>query len=118
MALQDELLAIERKLWSSGAAPYREHLDDECLVAFTEMAGVSSREDIAASVEGGERWRELGIEMQGLVQPTTEVAILTYEATAVRGEDGERYRALVSSGYVMRDGAWKMVFHQQTPLPV
>jgi hypothetical protein len=30
--------------------------------------------------------------------------------------EGERYRALVSSGYVKRNGSWKMMFHQQTPL--
>jgi hypothetical protein len=49
------------------------------------------------------------------VQPTEGTAILTYEARAVRGE-GETYNALVSSAYARRNGTWKMVFHQQTPL--
>lgn len=41
-----------------------------------------------------------------------------HRARAVRGEgeDEERYHARVSSGYVDRDGQWKMAFHQQTPL--
>lgn len=115
MTVEDELLRIERALWTGGAKPYRRHLGDECLVAFTEMAGVSSRERIAGSVEGGERWRDLEVDLRGLLRPTEDVAILTYEASARRGED-ERYRALVSSAYARRDGAWKMVFHQQTPL--
>lgn len=44
------------------------------------------------------------------------MAFLTYRASAVRGED-VRYRALVSSAYVKRGDAWKLAFHQQTPLP-
>lgn len=116
MGLRDELLSIEELLWTGGAAPYLEHVDDECLVAFTEMAGVSTREQIAGTVEDEERWRNLEVDVQGLVRPTDDVALLTYRADATRGE--ERYRALVSSGYIRRDAGWKMVFHQQTPLPV
>jgi hypothetical protein len=115
MELQDELLAIEEELWTGGAAPYQEHLDDECLVAFTEMAGVSTREQIAETVEGDERWRDLEIDVQGLHRPADGVVVLTYRADAARGDD--RYRALVSSVYVLRDYGWKMTFHQQTPLP-
>lgn len=115
MALEHDLLSIERELWSGRAEPYREHLDPECLVAFTEMAGVTARDDIAASVDAGERWRNVDLDVVGLLQPTDEVAILTYRASAVRGEE-ERYRALVSSGYVRREDGWKMMFHQQTPL--
>lgn len=55
------------------------------------------------------------MELDGVLQPADDIAILTYRARADRGED-ERYRALVSSGYVRRGGEWKMAFHQQTPL--
>ena len=60
--------------------------------------------------------RDLRIEVAGLLAPTADVAILTYRASATRGE-GPRYRALVSSGYVRRLDGWKLAFHQQTPLP-
>ncbi len=115
MDLENELLAIENELWSGGAESYLRNLDEDCLVAFTEMAGVPTREEVAASVQGGPRWREVEIEVEGLLRPTPEVAVLAYRASATRGED-ERYRALVSSGYVRRDGVWKLMFHQQTPL--
>lgn len=114
MTLENELLSIERTLWAAEAEAYRRNLDDRCLVAFTGMAGVSSREEIAGMVEGSERWRDLALEVVGLLQPTPDVALLTYRASGNRGE--ERYRALVSSGYARRDDGWKMVFHQQTPL--
>jgi hypothetical protein len=115
MSLKSDLLAIDEQLWSGDTDTYRANLDDECLVAFTQMAGVSSREDVAGTVGNGPRWRNLDIEFEGVLQPTPDVAILTYRADAVRPE-GERYRALVSSGYVKRNGSWKMMFHQQTPL--
>jgi hypothetical protein len=116
MALQDDLLSIERELWIGEADAYRRNLDDDCLVAFTEMAGVSQREEVAGMVEGGPRWRELELEIEGFLRPTDEVAIVSYRASAVRGGE-DRYRALVSSGYVRRGDEWKMMFHQQTPLP-
>ena len=55
MNLQDDLLAMERKLWSGGKAVYERTLDDDCLIAFTEMAGVSSRDSIAQQADAN-RW--------------------------------------------------------------
>lgn len=115
MPVQDDLLATERALWSGGPEAYHEHLDDRCLVAFTRMAGVAARADVAATVGEGDRWRDLEIDVEGLIQPSDRVVLLTYRARAVRGDD-EVYRALVSSGYVERDGSWRLMFHQQTPL--
>lgn len=115
MALEKELLSIERSLWKGGVDAYRRNLDDDCLVAFAQQAGVSSREEVAGTVEGAPRWKDLEMEVEGLLQPTPDIAILTYRASAVRGED-ETYQALISSGYVKRQDAWKLMFHQQTPL--
>lgn len=118
MGLKSDLLSIERELWTGGADAYHRNLDDDCLVAFTEMAGVWTREQVAGSVEEAERWRDLEMEVEGFLRPQPDLALLTYRARALRGEgdDAERYHALVTSGYVDRDGRWKMVFHQQTPL--
>jgi hypothetical protein len=79
------------------------------------MAGVSSRAQIAETVDDSPRWESLEVEPEGMVRPADGVAILTYRACATRGDD-ETYRALVSSGYVRRDGSWKLMFHQHTPL--
>ncbi len=116
MSLHTDLLAMEMKFWSGDAAFYRQNLDDECLTVFTKMAGVQTKEDVAGMVaQDSQRWQDLKIDEKGFVEPTRDVAILSYEASARRGT-GERYRALVSSGYVRRNGAWKLAFHQQTPL--
>lgn len=115
MTVQDDLLALEHRLWTGGADDYRDILDADCLIAFTEMAGLMTRDQIADSAGDGGRWHDVETEGVGVVQPTDEVAILTYRAQATR-KDGEPYRALLSSAYVRRDGEWKMAFHQQTPL--
>jgi hypothetical protein len=115
MSLQDDLLGLDRALWSGGADEYHEVVDDDCLLAFTRMAGVSRREEVESSVGGSQRWQNVELDPKGVIAPTDDVGILTYCASADRGAD-ETYRALVSSGYVRRSGAWKLMFHQHTPL--
>ncbi len=116
MALQEDLIRIEEELWAGDAAVFRRHLDDDCMIAFTQMAGVMTRDQVAGTVEGAPRWRDLSIVPVGLIRPVDGVAILTYRASATR-EGAGRYEALISSAYVRREDAWKMAFHQQTPLP-
>ena len=117
MTLQTDLLALERKFWTGDAEFYRGHLADECLVAFPDMAGVMSKDQVADMVKkDGPRWSEVNMRDKGLVEPVPGMAMLSYEASAKRGGDGERYNALVSSAYVKKNGEWKLAFHQQTPL--
>jgi hypothetical protein len=78
------------------------------------MAGVSSRDSIASQADA-DRWHDVHLDVEGFLQPTEDVALLTYRARAVRADE-KPYAARVSSGYVKRDGGWKMMFHQQTPL--
>ena len=116
MTLRTDLLALEKQFWNGDAEFYRSHLDDNCLVAFTDMAGVMRKDDIAAMVKKDPpRWADLHFEEKGLVEPVHDMAVLSYEASGKRGS-GEAYNAIVSSGYVKRDGEWKLAFHQQTPL--
>ena len=116
-ATEKDLLALEKQFWTGDKDFYRRNVDDSCLVAFgPEMAGVMSNKDIAATAkDGGNRWKNLDIQLKGLIEPSNDVAILSYEASATR-DSGEPYAALVSTGYAKRDDGWKMVFHQQTPL--
>jgi hypothetical protein len=114
-SIEKDLLALEKKFWNGGEKFYRENLDASCLIAFPDMSGLMGSEDIAATVKDGDRWKKLDIEEKGFLQPSDDIAMLTYEARAVR-HTGEPYGAIVSSGYVRRDNGWKMMFHAQTPL--
>src|SRR5262245_38393004 len=114
MSIQDELIAIERGFWTQGADYYKQNLDDVCVTAFAEMAGAFKKDEIAGMIPEANRWKDLSIEPKGFLEPAPGFAIVTYRVQAKR-KTGEPYGGVVSSGYVRRNGAWKMVFHQQTP---
>lgn len=114
----DELLALERGFWTGDRCFFEENTDAECLVAFSsDMAGVMENKDLAATVQDGSRWTTFDLDLKGTIQPSDDFFLLTYEVKATRA-DGDEYHALVSSGYVRRADGWKMVFHQQMPLPM
>lgn len=115
MASEKELLEIEKGFWTLGEAYYKANADKECLVAFPGMAKAMSNADLAATAQDPDRWRDLKMDVKGMVEPGSDVVMLTYEAHATRG-NGEPYAALVSTGYVHRANGWKMMFHSQTPL--
>jgi hypothetical protein len=115
MTLKDELTEIERGFWTGGEDYFRAHLDDECLIAFPQMAGTYSRDEVAATARDPQRWQDLTTKEKGFLQPTGETALIDYEARETRA-NGEPYHALVSTLYVRRGEDWKMAFHSQTPL--
>lgn len=113
-ATEQELIRLERLFWSSKPEVYLQNADEECLIAFPGMAQVVGRDEMAKMAEEG-RWHDLSIDKKGLLEPSENIAILTYEAKAKR-KDGQPYQALVSSAYIKRDDGWKLAFHQQTPV--
>lgn len=80
------------------------------------MAGTFNKDDIARMISDTARWRDLDLEVKGCLEPAAGLAILAYVAKAMR-MNNDTYAAAVTSAYVKRNGAWKMVLHQQTPLP-
>jgi hypothetical protein len=115
MALEQDLLRIEKGFWTEGGDYYRDHVAEQCLVAFGDMAGLRSNQEIADMNPGAGNWTNAKMRQKGLVELTDDCAVLTYEVDAAK-KDGARRHALCSTGYVRRDGEWKMAFHQQTPL--
>lgn len=119
MSLETQLLEVEKRLWRNDAELYRDNLTDEALLVFPET-GVITR-DVAVDailVENaeGRRWAEVNFEGVRSAQLTEDVALLTYRVTARWEHEALEYPALASSVYVKRDGAWKLAFHQQSPL--
>lgn len=115
MALQQDLLKIEKGFWTEGGDYYRCHVAEQCLVAFADMAGVRSNQEIAEMNGGAGNWTVAKMQEKGLLELSDSSAVLTYEVDAAK-KDGAAHHALCSTGYVKRDGEWKMAFHQQTPL--
>ena len=115
MANKQELLDIENGFWTGDSTYYEANADTECLVAFPRMAKAMTNAELAATASKPNKWRDLDIKLKGMVEPGSDIVMLTYEARATR-ENGESYAALVSTGYVHRADGWKMMFHAQTPL--
>ena len=118
MGVQQDLFIIERGFWLSGKEHFSRHLDERCVLAFPqagEMHGVKTREEVAATATQANRWSDLKMSEQNLLQVAEKVAIITYRAEVTRA-DGLPYAALVSSAYVQRGNEWKLAFHQHSPL--
>jgi hypothetical protein len=119
MSLETQLLEVEKRLWRNDAELYHDNLTDEALLVFPET-GVITR-DVAVDAillenAGGRRWAEVDFEEVRSVQLTEDVALLTYRVSARWEHEASEYPALASSVYVKREGAWKLAFHQQSPL--
>ena len=109
--MHDELLRIEHELGAGSADAYRRHLAEEAL--FVLPHGVLDREACVAAMEQSPGWDELEISDARSLRVAEDGAVLTYAWRSRRGET--TYTALMSSVYARRDGAWRLVLHQQTP---
>jgi hypothetical protein len=113
--LQDHLFALEERFWKEGADYYRRRLAPGAMMVFPEPAGVLLAEDIVAGVEKAPRWTQVELEEHRLLELDERAALVTYKAIA-RRPDGARYATRASSAYVSDGQAWRLAFHQQTPL--
>ena len=114
MRLEDLLFGLEEKFWTEGAGYYADHLAPAAMMVFPDPAGVLVKDEIASSLQGP-RWDEVSLEEHRLLELGEDSALVTYKATAIR-DGGEPYVARASSAYVRDGDAWKLVFHQQTPV--
>jgi hypothetical protein len=113
--LKSRLVELERQFWQGDADFYRKNADEKCLVNFPGMVDVLDNEVLAQSVSSDARWRDIAFEKVVLLRPTDAVTVIAYEATATKG-DGDPQTSSVTSGYVERDGAWKLAWHHHVPL--
>jgi len=112
---ENQLYDLERGFWTEGPEFYIANADDRCLVCFPGLVRVLSRQELSETVKSGPRWHDVQIQPKAVVEPAPGVVVIAYEGSAECGDEG-RYHAAVSSGYVKRNGKWKLAWHQQTPL--
>jgi hypothetical protein len=118
MDLQDQLLAIERRLWTNDAPFYEANLTDEALLVFSET-GVITRDAAVAAIRKenaeGRQWEHVEFNNIYCLRMADDVALMTYHVSARWAHQASVSSALASSVYVRRGGEWKLTFHQQTP---
>jgi hypothetical protein len=116
LKLEDHLFKLEEKFWTEGTDYYRRNLAYAAIMVFPEPAGVMVKDEIASSVDGKPRWSQVALEEHRLLELSDSAAVVTYKATARRADGGAQYVARASSAYVRDGAAWKLAFHQQTPV--
>ena len=118
MTLEEQLLAIEEGFWTAGDRVhfFGEHMAGDAVMVFPAPTGIMDEAAIIDSLEDGSRWAEVRIDEVDLVHVRDSAAVLAYRAEA-RQTDGSTYSAYAASVYVRQDdGAWRLAFHQQTPI--
>ena len=68
------------------------------------------------SVDHEQPWTSHRIEEPRAIQLTDSAAAIVYRVTAQRVGQPE-FAGLLTSVYVEREGRWRLVLHQQTPVP-
>jgi len=107
---------IERRLWLEGSEPYREVLDEDCIMAFPAPVGLlRGRSVIIQSLHGIPRWEQLAVSEKIMGRIGETFIVLGYLAEARRGED-QPYAAYCTSTYHGAGAEWKLIQHQQTPV--
>ena len=117
MPLQDELVAIERTLWTNDRQVYDGRLDDRAVLVFPEtgvMHRASALEGIERENRDGRRWAEVAFADVEVVSVMPDIALLTYRADARREGESTIRSVLASSLYARRDRGGRLAFHQQS----
>jgi hypothetical protein len=117
--LEKQLIDIERSLWTNDAVFYKKSLIEDAFLVFPET-GVIERDAavdaILAENVQGRRWAQVEFDEIRSLRLADGVALLTYRVAARWEHQQVKNVALASSVYVNRAGAWKLAFHQQTPV--
>jgi hypothetical protein len=117
VVVASELVELLRRLEAEMVSPEiwqsREELEARMTPDFIEVGsgGAINREELIGIIHGTDpgSWRAEDFSVRELAQT---VALATYRSVIDRGDGGPSLVALRSSIWVLKDGAWKMTFHQ------
>lgn len=116
MSLEEPLFEIERGCWVEGPEYCAAQLGERCLLAFPqsgEMYGLFSLDEVAATVAGANRWRDIEGSDRQLLKLSDDAAMISNKVDATRA-DGVPYPALIGSTYVRKSDAWLLASHQHS----
>lgn len=89
-------------------------LTEDAVMLFPGGTRIEGKEEILESI-GAQPWSSFQLDAPQVLSLGESSGIVVYKATAQR-EGSSAYEALISSAYTFDGKAWKMAFHQQTPV--
>jgi uncharacterized protein (TIGR02246 family) len=112
------IVTLERRGWEAlcgpeGAAFYEELMADDGLMVFPGL--VLDKAATLRAIAEAPPWSTFELDDVREITPSPDSALVTYRASARRGSGG--YEANMTSVYAHRDGRWRLLLHQQTPIP-
>lgn len=118
MAIQDELLELERAGWeslcqSTGDEFYGNAMTDDALMVLANGM-VMDRDMVVKSLADAPAWAGYEIEDPRLITVSDDAHALVYTGTG-RRDGGDDFVGIMTSVYVRRGGVWRLAFYQQTP---
>lgn len=111
----DELIDLEERFWLQGGGNpdfWSTHFAEEGVVALP--FGIMDKNGTMEAMERAAPWARVDMDDLRVVPFSDAAVLVTYRATATRVADDEEFEAVIGSVYVERDGAWRLVFHQQS----
>jgi uncharacterized protein (TIGR02246 family) len=96
---------------AAGVAFYADVMADDGLMVFP--GSVMDKDAALAAIGGAPPWSSFSLDSVRVAGDDV-AAVISYRATAQRG-DAAPYVAEMSSVYVMGDGRWRLLLHQQSP---
>jgi uncharacterized protein (TIGR02246 family) len=117
MAVAIEIEALERRGWealsgSAGADFYAGVMAEDGIMVFP--GSVLDRAASLRAIAAAPPWSAFDLADLRVIELGPDSALVTYRASS-RREGEAAYEALMTSVYARRDGAWKLVLHQQSP---
>ena len=121
--LQEELVAVEKSLWTAWGAKngevVRKHSTEDAVQIVAGTGMFVGRDAIAADIAGHDcELERFAFHDVKLRQPVADVAIVTYTATQDAMCDGKKLPARIQSTsvYVRQGGEWLQTSYQETPI--
>ena len=116
--VESQLVRIEKAFWAAAGSDgsyYQATMSDRGKLLLPFEGGQLDKNAAIESVRQSEPWRSYHLSSIGTLSICESGIVLFYHVAADRKDF--RYRAYVSSLYVKENEEWKLLVHQQTPLP-
>ena len=114
----NELVAIERALWSNNPEIYHDTYAPDAVLIFPVVGRLDRDTAVAAIREEnsqGRAWAEVHFgDLQARWIFPDQVALLAYVATARWNDESTPTNTLCATVYFRTDDGWRVVLHQQT----